>query len=72
MLLSMSADVLVVEDEEDIAVPLIHTLEREGYIVVRAANPGTAFIRFKSSGVTLAWLRATRECSGSWRTCGGS
>lgn len=42
MLLSMSADVLVVEDEEDIAVPLIHTLEREGYIVVRAATGAEA------------------------------
>ena len=30
--------VLVVEDEEEIASPLVHTLEREGYRVDRAAT----------------------------------
>ena len=30
--------VLVVEDEEEIASPLVHTLEREGYLVDRAAT----------------------------------
>jgi DNA-binding response OmpR family regulator len=35
MLLDMAHDVLVVEDEEDIAVPLMRTLEREGYAVSR-------------------------------------
>lgn len=30
--------VLVVEDEEDIAFPLVHTLEREGYEVVRVES----------------------------------
>jgi DNA-binding response OmpR family regulator len=38
MLLDMAHDVLVVEDEEDIAVPLIRTLEREGYEVTRASS----------------------------------
>ena len=38
----MVVEVLVVEDEEDIAVPLVKTLEREGYVVTRAANGATA------------------------------
>ena len=37
MLLGMVHDVLVVEDEEDIAVPLMRTLEREGYDVSRVS-----------------------------------
>lgn len=35
--LAMAHDVLVVEDEEDIAVPLMRTLEREGYEVNRVS-----------------------------------
>ena len=42
MLLPMAHEVLVVEDEEDIAVPLIHTLEREGYVVTRVASGAEA------------------------------
>ncbi|PKH37177.1 DNA-binding response regulator, OmpR family, contains REC and winged-helix (wHTH) domain [Nocardioides alpinus] len=42
MLLGMAHDVLVVEDEEDIAVPLIRTLEREGYEVNRASSGADA------------------------------
>ncbi|MCD6641144.1 MAG: response regulator transcription factor [Nocardioides sp.] len=34
----MTHDVLVVEDEEDIALPLVRTLEREGYHVSRVAT----------------------------------
>lgn len=34
----MAHEVLVVEDEEDIAVPLMRTLEREGYEVIRVAT----------------------------------
>ena len=37
MLLGMVHDVLVVEDEEDIAVPLMRTLQREGYDVNRVS-----------------------------------
>ena len=48
MLPSMVADVLVVEDEEDIAVPLIHTLEREGYVVARASTGAEAIARVGS------------------------
>ena len=42
MLLAMVHDVLVVEDEEDIAVPLMRTLEREGYDVSRVSGGADA------------------------------
>lgn len=42
MLLDMVQDVLVVEDEEDIAVPLMRTLEREGYDVSRVSGGADA------------------------------
>jgi DNA-binding response OmpR family regulator len=38
----MGHDVLVVEDEEDIAVPLMRTLEREGYEVSRVSGGADA------------------------------
>src|SRR6478735_120622 len=38
----MVHDVLVVEDEEDIAVPLMRTLEREGYEVSRVSGGADA------------------------------
>ena len=37
-MLSTMTRVLVVEDEEDIAFPLVRTLEREGYDVIRVEN----------------------------------
>src|SRR6476620_7638712 len=40
--LRMVHDVLVVEDEEDIAVPLMRTLEREGYEVSRVSGGADA------------------------------
>jgi DNA-binding response OmpR family regulator len=42
MLVAMVHDVLVVEDEEDIAVPLMRTLEREGYEVSRVSGGAQA------------------------------
>ena len=42
MLDRMVQDVLVVEDEEDIAVPLMRTLEREGYAVNRVSGGAEA------------------------------
>lgn len=42
MLVAMVHDVLVVEDEEDIAVPLMRTLEREGYEVNRVSGGAEA------------------------------
>jgi DNA-binding response OmpR family regulator len=47
MLLSM-ARVLVVEDEEDIAFPLVRTLEREGYTVTWVEDGQAALDRLKS------------------------
>ncbi len=38
----MASTVLVVEDDEGIALPLVHTLEREGYAVVRAEAGASA------------------------------
>ncbi len=38
----MAATVLVVEDEEDIAFPLVRTLEREGYQVIAVESGGRA------------------------------
>ncbi len=45
MLAVMVHDVLVVEDEEDIAVPLMRTLEREGYEVTRVSGGAEAVSR---------------------------
>ena len=42
MLDAMVHDVLVVEDEEDIALPLMRTLEREGYDVSRVSSGAEA------------------------------
>jgi DNA-binding response OmpR family regulator len=44
----MAHRVLVVEDEEDIASPLVHTLEREGYLVDRA-NTGRQAIELATA-----------------------
>jgi DNA-binding response OmpR family regulator len=41
-MLVLMTRVLVVEDEEDIAFPLVRTLEREGYEVVRVESGATA------------------------------
>ena len=48
MLLYMTHEVLVVEDEEDIALPLMQTLQREGYSVIRAATGSEAIARVSS------------------------
>ena len=42
------ASVLVVEDEEDIAFPLVRTLEREGYTVAWVENGETALERMRA------------------------
>ena len=51
MLVAM-ASVLVVEDEEDIAFPLVRTLEREGYTVEWVEDGTTALERMMSSEPT--------------------
>jgi len=40
-----SFEVLVVEDEEDIAIPLVRTLEREGYTVASVSSGEDAIVR---------------------------
>jgi DNA-binding response OmpR family regulator len=47
-MLAPMARVLVVEDEEDIAFPLVRTLEREGYAVTWVEDGQTALDRLKS------------------------
>jgi DNA-binding response OmpR family regulator len=51
----MVHDVLVVEDEEDIAVPLMRTLEREGYDVSRVSGGAEAeeFVVAKAPAVVI-------------------
>ncbi|HYH72581.1 MAG TPA: response regulator transcription factor [Nocardioides sp.] len=51
----MAHDVLVVEDEEDIAVPLMRTLEREGYAVNRVSDgaAAVAFVRGEGPAVVI-------------------
>ena len=55
MLLTM-ARVLVVEDEEDIAFPLVRTLEREGYAVTWVEDGQTALDRLKSEQADVVIL----------------
>ena len=52
----MVHQVLVVEDEEDIAVPLVHTLSREGYAVHRAATGQEALDRLATDHVEVLIL----------------
>lgn len=56
MLLEMSHLVLLVEDDDQIAAPLIRTLEREGYDVERVAAGLPAVERVASGGVDLVLL----------------
>ena len=55
MLTGMVHDVLVVEDEEDIALPLMRTLEREGYDVSRVSGgaEAVAFVVEDSPAVVI-------------------
>ena len=50
------AHVLVVEDDDKIAAPLVRTLEREGYTVERVAEGLVAIERVRDSGVDLVLL----------------
>src|SRR5690606_16876390 len=54
--LSMVAHVLVVEDDDRIAAPLVRTLEREGYEVERLAEGLPALPRLASGEVDLLLL----------------
>jgi len=52
----MASTVLVVEDDEGIAFPLVHTLEREGYDVVRAEAGVPAVDRVCDGDIDLVIL----------------
>ncbi|MET0467368.1 MAG: response regulator transcription factor [Aeromicrobium sp.] len=52
----MATQVLVVEDDDKIAPPLVRTLEREGYTVERVAEGLAAVDRIASGGVDLVLL----------------
>jgi DNA-binding response OmpR family regulator len=56
MLSEMPHLVLLVEDDDQIAAPLIRTLEREGYAVERASAGLPAIERVQASGVDLVLL----------------
>jgi DNA-binding response OmpR family regulator len=56
MLRHMPHRVLVVEDEEDIASPLVHTLEREGYAVDRATTGRQAIDHATAEGHDIVIL----------------
>jgi DNA-binding response OmpR family regulator len=56
MLLEMPHLVLLVEDDDQIAAPLIRTLEREDYVVERVAAGLPAVERVQSGGVDLVLL----------------
>ena len=56
MLDGMVQDVLVVEDEEDIAVPLMRTLEREGYEVNRVSGGADAITFAVDNGPAVVIL----------------
>ncbi|MET1038046.1 MAG: response regulator transcription factor [Aeromicrobium sp.] len=52
----MPHHLLLVEDDDQIAAPLIRTLEREGYVVERVAAGLPAIERVQASGVDLVLL----------------
>ncbi|SKB06348.1 DNA-binding response regulator, OmpR family, contains REC and winged-helix (wHTH) domain [Aeromicrobium choanae] len=54
--MTVATQVLVVEDDDKIAPPLVRTLEREGYAVERVAEGLTAVERIASGGVDLVLL----------------
>ena len=56
MLYEVSHQVLVVEDDDGIAIPLVRTLEREGYTVERTAEGLPAVTRATSGDIDLVVL----------------
>ncbi len=56
MLPEMSPTLLVVEDDDQIAAPLVRTLEREDYTVERVATGGEALERLAAESVDLVLL----------------
>lgn len=56
MLSEMTHRLLVVEDDDGIAVPLLRTLDREGYEVERVANGTDGIERVRAGGLDLVLL----------------
>src|SRR3954470_21249479 len=56
MLTEMVAQLLIVEDDDGIAMPLTRTLEREGYAVERVDNGTEAIARVRSDHFDLVIL----------------
>src|SRR3954464_11693374 len=56
MLTEMAAQLLIVEDDDGIAMPLTRTLEREGYAVQRVDNGTEAIARVRSADIDLVIL----------------
>ncbi|MEZ0580344.1 response regulator transcription factor [Nocardioides sp. MH1] len=56
MLSEVTHTLLLVEDDDGIATPLVRTLEREGYGVERVATGGDGLARAKRGGVDLVVL----------------
>lgn len=56
MLSEVSHQLLVVEDDDGIAGPLLRALEREGYAVERVATGADGIARAKSGGIDLVLL----------------
>ncbi|QIX28445.1 response regulator transcription factor [Nocardioides sp. JQ2195] len=52
----MPVSILIVEDDDAIAAPLLRAIEREGYDVTRVATGGDALARVSSGGVSLVLL----------------
>lgn len=52
----MASQLLLVEDDDQIAAPLVRALEREDYTVDRAATGGAALERIAAGGVDLVLL----------------
>ena len=56
MLSEMAHQLLVVEDDDGIADPLVRTLEREGYAVDRVADGQSALVRVEAGDIDLVVL----------------
>ena len=56
MLRTMASTVLLVEDDNGIAAPLVRILRREGYEVIRADTGGVAVERVADGGIDLIFL----------------
>ncbi|WP_245993952.1 hypothetical protein [Nocardioides immobilis] len=68
----MPVSLLIVEDDDAIAAPLVRAVEREGYDVSRVATGGEALDRVSLGGVTLVLLDLGHPTSTGSRCAAGS